>query len=76
MKKSFRIKIRVFLIICFLIILFPTYINSMHKKEELPSEIIIGGELLQVNINTKKLMYYKQESNKGQLINYDLICKI
>lgn len=76
MKKSFRIKIRVFLIISLLIILFPTYINSMQKKEELPLEIIIGGELLQVNINTKKIMYYKQESNKGELTNYDLIYKI
>ena len=76
MKKSFRIKIRVFLIISLLIILFPTYINSMQKKGGLPSEVIIGGELLQVNIDTKKLMYYKQESNKGELINYDLIYKI
>lgn len=73
MKKSFRIKIRVFLIISLLIILFPTCINSMQKKESFPKEVIIGGELLQVNVNTQKLMYYNQEDNKTNLVNFDLI---
>ena len=55
MKKSFRIKMKMFLIIFLLIILFPTCIYSMQKKEKIPSEVIIGGELLQINMNTNKI---------------------
>lgn len=76
MKKSFRIKMKMFLIIFLLIILFPTCIYSMQKKEKIPSEVIIGGELLQINMNTNKVMYYRNENEKNGLENYDLICKI
>lgn len=76
MKKSFITKIKMFLIISLLVISFPTYIYSMQKKEKIPSEIILGGELLQINMCTNKVMYYRLENDNSSLENYDLICKI
>ena len=76
MKKSFRINTKMFLIIFLLVVLFPTCIYSMQKKEKIPSEVIIGGELLQINMNTNKVMYYRNENEKNGLENYDLICKV
>ena len=76
MKTSFNINIKMFLIIVLLVGLFPTCIYSMQKKDKIPSEVIIGGELLQININTNKVMYYRNENENNGLENYDLICNI
>lgn len=76
MRKSFKQNLKMFLIIFFSIILFPTGIYSMQKKEKIPSEVIIGGELLQINMNTKKVIYYKSEGTFNQLENFDLIYTI
>lgn len=76
MKKSFKTNLKMFLIIFTLIVLFPSCIHSMQKQEEIPSEVIIGGELLQINMDTKKVMYYKRDSEFKNLENFDLICKI
>lgn len=75
MKTSFRVSLKIFLIIL-LVVLFPTCIHSMQKNEKIPSEVILGGELLQVNMNTNKVMYYNVEENSEQLQNYDLLCKV
>ncbi|MGL5752369.1 MAG: SpoIVB peptidase S55 domain-containing protein [Paraclostridium sp.] len=54
------------------IILFPNNIYSMQNNEETPKEVIIGGELLQIEMATDKVMVYGiSEDNK--LKNYDLI---
>ncbi|RDY24666.1 hypothetical protein CHF27_000250 [Romboutsia maritimum] len=77
MVKSKRINIKVVsLIIFLLLILFPNNIYSMHKNEKLPSEVIVGGELLHIDMDTNKLMYYSQDDKQTQLKNYDLLCEI
>lgn len=72
MKKSKSINNK-FIIIFILVILFPNSIYSMQKKEEIPSEVIVGGELLQINMNTSKLMVYMKDDTLSKLKNYDLV---
>lgn len=75
MKKSFRILLKMFLIIL-VVILSPKYAYSMQKEEKLPSEVILGGELLQINMRTNKVMFYSGGDIKSTFKNFDLIYKI
>ena len=74
MNKSKRMSIKAVSLVSFLllIILFPNDIYSMHKNEKIPSEVIFGGEILQLDMNTNKIMYYSKDDEKSKLKNYDL----
>lgn len=77
MKKSKNINTKFkFLIIFLLVILFPNNIYSMQKKEKIPYEVIVGGELLQINMDTSKLMVYMKDDTISKLKNYDLVMSL
>ncbi|RDY29472.1 hypothetical protein CHL78_001865 [Romboutsia weinsteinii] len=75
MNQSKRITIKNLFFIIFLmtLILLPKNIYSMQKQEKLPQEVIVGGELLQINISTSNLMYYKKDNESNKFEQYDLI---
>lgn len=58
--------------IIILIILLPNNIYSMQKNEKPPKEVILGGELIQIEMQTNKVMVYGINNNE-KLKNYDLI---
>ena len=74
MIKSQRINFRVISFMIFLlVILSPSIIYSIPQKNKIPSEVIVGGELLQINMKTKKLMFYLEDDSDKKLKKYDLI---
>ena len=58
MKSSKDIKFFIFFIITMLIILLPNDAYSMQKNEKIPKEVIIGGELLHLELNTNKVIIF------------------
>lgn len=74
MEKPYRNrKIIIFLLIFLLVVLFPNGVESIQKDCNNPKQVIIGGELLQLDIKTSKLMVYCKNNNNPKLRNYDLI---
>lgn len=74
MEKPYRNnKIIMFLLIFLLVVLFPNGSYSIQKDEKIPKQVIVGGELLQLDIKTSKLMFYKHENDEISLKNYDMI---
>lgn len=74
MEKPYRNrKIMIFLIIFLLLVLFPNGVYSIQKDFNNPKQVIIGGELLQLDIKTSKLMVYCKENDSQKLKKYDLI---
>lgn len=74
MIKSNRINFRFISFVVFLIvILFPGKIYSIPEKNKIPSEVIVGGELLQINMKTNKLMVYVEDDNHKKLKKFDLV---
>ncbi len=71
MKSSKVISYFISMIIITLVLL-PNNIYSMQKNEKIPDEVIIGGELLHIELNTNKVMIFgvNQES---KLKDYDLV---
>lgn len=59
-------------LIIFSLVLLPNNIYSMQNNEKIPKEVIIGGELLQIEMQTNKIMVYGVNDN-NKLENYDLI---
>lgn len=77
MKKSKRIDIKIISLIFFLIILLlPEKCYSIQNNKNIDQEVIVGGELLHINIKTKKLMFYVEDDSKFKLKKYDLITYI
>lgn len=72
MQSSKGIKFFIFFIINMLIILLPNAVYSMQKNQKIPNEVIIGGELLHIELKTEKVMLFGVEKN-SLLKNYDLI---
>lgn len=72
MQSSKGIKFFIFLIINMLIVLLPNDVYSMQKNQKIPQEVIIGGELLHMELNTEKVMIFGIEKNSC-IKNYDLI---
>ncbi|MCU9815176.1 hypothetical protein [Paraclostridium sp. AKS73] len=72
MQSSKGIKFFIFLIINMLIVLLPNDVYSMQKNQKIPQEVIIGGELLHMELNTEKVMIFGVEENL-YIKNYDLI---
>lgn len=72
-RKNTIIKIS---IIFLLVILFPSGSYSIQKNEKIPTQVIIGGELLQLHVKTSKLIYYSEEDKSKKFKNYDLVQKI
>lgn len=66
-------KIIKFLMIFLLVVLFPNCSYSIQKNEEIPKQVIVGGELLQCDIKTSKLMFYTHNNPSYSLKNYDLL---
>ncbi|MGL5312583.1 MAG: hypothetical protein ACRC92_04990, partial [Peptostreptococcaceae bacterium] len=74
MIKSNRVNFRVISFVVFLIvILFPGKIYSIPEKSKIPSEVIVGGELLQINMKTNKLMVHVEDDNNKKLKKFDLV---
>lgn len=74
MEKPYRNrKILIFLMIFLLVVLFPNGVESIQKDYNNPKQVIIGGELLQLDIKTSKLMVYCKNDDNPKLKNYDLI---
>lgn len=67
MKKYF------FILFLLMLVLLPVNIYSMQKNEKINNEVIVGGELLQINVNTDKLMYYRKGIENEVFEQYDLI---
>ena len=72
MKSSKGIKFFIFFIITMLIVVLPNDAYSMQKNEKIPKEVIIGGELLHLELNTNKVIIFGV-SNDSLLKNYDLV---
>lgn len=72
MQSSKGIKFFIFLIINMLIVLLPNDVYSMQKNQKIPQEVIIGGELLHMELNTEKVIIFGVEENL-YIKNYDLI---
>lgn len=72
MQSSKGIKFFIFFIINMILILLPNGVYSMQKNQKIPSEVIIGGDLLHMELNTEKIMLFGVEKN-SLLKNYDLI---
>ncbi|SCI91342.1 SpoIVB peptidase precursor [uncultured Clostridium sp.] len=72
MKSSKEIKFFIFFIITMLIVLLPNDAYSMQKNEKIPKEVIIGGELLHLELNTNKIIIFGV-SKDSLLKNYDLV---
>lgn len=72
MKSSKGIKFFVFIIINVLIILLPNYSYSIQKNEKTPKQVIIGGELLHLELNTNKVMFFGIKNN-FKIKDYDLV---
>lgn len=72
MQSSKGIKFFIFLIINMLIVLLPNDVYSMQKNQKIPQEVIIGGELLHMELNTEKVMIFGIGKNSF-IKNYDLI---
>lgn len=72
MQSSKGIKFFIFFIINMIIILLPNGVYSMQKNQKIPQEVIIGGQLLHMELNTEKVMLFGAEKN-SLLKNYDLI---
>ncbi|MEF9992047.1 MAG: SpoIVB peptidase S55 domain-containing protein [Romboutsia sp.] len=74
MYKSKRTnKIYKTLIIFLLVILFPSGSYSIQRKDEIPTQLVVGGELLELDIETTKLMVYTNKGIKSKLKQYDLV---
>lgn len=59
-------------LIIFSLVLLPNNIYSMQNQEKTPKEVIIGGDLVQIEMETNKVMVYGiNDGNK--LKNHDLI---
>lgn len=72
MKSSKGIKFFIFFVINILIIVFPDYCYSIQKYKDIPNEVIIGGELINLELKTNNVMLFDM-NNKSKLKNYDLI---
>lgn len=72
MKSSKGIKFFIFSIITMLIVLLPNDAYSIQKNEKMPKEVIIGGELLHLELNTNKVIIFGIR-NDSLLKNYDLV---
>ncbi|WP_250674531.1 SpoIVB peptidase S55 domain-containing protein [Paraclostridium ghonii] len=72
MQSSKGIKFFIFFIINMILILLPNGVYSMQKNQKIPSEVIIGGDLLHMELNTEKIMLFGVEKN-SLLKNYDSI---
>ncbi|CEO11129.1 stage IV sporulation protein SpoIVB [[Clostridium] sordellii] len=72
MKSSKVIKFFIFFVINILIIVFPDYCYSIQKYKNIPNEVIIGGELINLELKTNNVMLFDM-NNKSKLKNYDLI---
>lgn len=64
------------LIIFLILVLFPTGSYSIQKNEKMPTKVIVGGQLLHMNIKTSSLMFYTKDDKGTILKNYDLVQKI
>ncbi|MBP3931728.1 MAG: hypothetical protein J6D47_19450 [Peptostreptococcaceae bacterium] len=58
--------------IIFSLILLPNNIYSMQKNEKTPKEVVIGGQLLEIEMKTNNVVVYGIELN-NKLKNYDRI---
>jgi stage IV sporulation protein B len=72
MKSSKGIKFFIFFIINMLLVLLPNDTYSMQKNEKIPKEVIIGGELLHMELSTNKVIIFGVEDN-SLFKNYDLV---
>ena len=61
--------------IIFSLILLPNNIYSMQKNEKTPKEVVIGGQLLEIEMKTNNVVVYGIELN-NKLKNYDRIKSI
>ena len=58
--------------IIFSLILLPNNIYSMQKNEKTPKEVVIGGQLLEIEMKTNNVVVYGIELD-DKLKNYDRI---
>ncbi|WP_042273034.1 SpoIVB peptidase S55 domain-containing protein [Faecalimicrobium dakarense] len=74
MTKSKRIDIKIISLIIFLVaLLLPIKCYSIQNNKNIDQEVIVGGELLHINIKTEKLMFYVEDDSRFKLKKYDLI---
>lgn len=77
MINSKRINIKIISLIIFLVILLlPSKCYSIQNNKNIEQEVIVGGELLHINIKTEKLMFYVEDDSRFKLKKYDLITYI
>lgn len=72
MKSSKGIKFFICFIINTLIVLLPNDSYSMQKNEKTPNQVIIGGQLLHLELNTNNVIIFGVDENL-KIKNYDLV---
>ena len=62
--------------IIFSLILLPNNIYSMQKNEKTPKEVVIGGQILEIEMKTNNLLVYGIELNNKLLEKFIIKIKL